>query len=88
MARGGKTTPLRAKSRSPTQACTCSILKQKVVLWSVSLSYNKLGSDINSIQPYGNVTIESGGNVEINVGDKVIIKNDFEVKLGGRLLIQ
>lgn len=39
------------------------------------------------MQPYGNVTIESGGNVEINVGDKVVIKKDFEVKQGGQLLI-
>ncbi len=68
---------------------TCFLQNQGI---SNSRTYNgcdifTIGSDINPIQPYGNVSIENGGNVEINVGDKVIIQNDFEVKLGGQLLI-
>ena len=47
-----------------------------------------IGSDITSLSPYGKVTIESSGNVVINVGNEVIIKNDFDVKLGGQLVIQ
>ena len=43
-----------------------------------------IGSDISPLQPYGNVTIESGGNVVINVGDKVVIENDFEVNSEAR----
>lgn len=68
---------------------TCFLQNQSI---SNNRTYNgcdifTIGSDINPIQPYGNVSIENGGNVEINVGDKVIIHNDFEVKLGGQLLI-
>lgn len=47
----------------------------------------KIGSDISPFQPYGRVTIENGGSVVIDVGDEVIIKNDFEVKMGGQLII-
>ena len=47
-----------------------------------------IGSNISSLKPYGNVTIENGGDVTINVGEKVIIKNNFEVKQGGKLKIQ
>lgn len=47
-----------------------------------------IGSDISPLQPYGNITIENGGSATINVGDKVVIKNDFEVKLGGTLDIR
>ena len=68
---------------------TCFLQNQSI---SDSRTYNgcdifNIGSDITPMQPYGNVTIESGGNVEINVGDKVVIKKDFEVKQGGQLLI-
>lgn len=47
-----------------------------------------IGSDISSLKPYGNVIIENGADVTITVGDEVIIKNDFEVKLGGKLEIR
>ena len=68
---------------------TCFLQNQSI---SDSRTYNgcdifNIGSDITPMQPYGNVTIEGGGNVEINVGDKVVIKKDFEVKQGGQLLI-
>ena len=46
-----------------------------------------IGSDVSPLSPYGSVTIENGGDVTINIGDTVIIKNDFEVKIGGQLLI-
>lgn len=46
-----------------------------------------IGSDISPMQPYGKVIVENSGNVEIEVGNEVIIKNDFEVKLGGQLYI-
>lgn len=48
----------------------------------------RIGSNVSSLKPYGNVTINNGGNVVIYVGDSVTIKNDFEVKLGGKLEIR
>ena len=47
-----------------------------------------IGSDIISIQPYGEVTIGSGSSVIIDVEDEVTIKNDFQVQHGGQLLIR
>jgi len=43
---------------------------------------------ITPLQPYGNVTIENGGSVVIEVGERAIIRNNFDVKLGGHLIIQ
>ena len=47
-----------------------------------------IGSDISSLQPFGNVVIENGGNVVIYRGNNVLIKNNFEVKLGGKFEIR
>ena len=47
-----------------------------------------IGSDIISIQPYGEVTIGNGSSVIIDVEDEVTIKNDFQVQHGGQLLIR
>ena len=47
-----------------------------------------IGSDISSLQPFGNVVIEDGGDVVIYRGNNVLIKNNFEVKLGGKFEIR
>lgn len=47
-----------------------------------------MGYDVNMAQPYGNVTIEPGAKLMINKGAGMIIKNGFECKQGGELLIK
>lgn len=47
-----------------------------------------IGSDITPLKPYGKVEVENGSTLTIQNGGSVIIKNDFEVKLGGQLIIQ
>ena len=47
-----------------------------------------IGSDVTPLKPYGKVEVENGSTLTIQNGGSVIIKNDFEVKLGGQLIIQ
>lgn len=46
----------------------------------------EIGSEVNYLKPYGEVTIEQGGEVTIPTGE-VVINGEFEVKLGGVLNI-
>ena len=47
-----------------------------------------IGSNISPFLPYGEVKVENGAKLTIQNNGSVIIKNDFEVKQGGELIIQ
>lgn len=47
-----------------------------------------IGSDISPLLPYGDVKVENGAKMIIQNNGTIIIKNDFEVKQGGELIIQ
>lgn len=47
-----------------------------------------VGYDVTNSMPHGNVTIESGNKLVINMSNNVSIKNGFECKLGGELVIK
>lgn len=46
------------------------------------------GYDVTTSVPNGNVSVESGSKLNINKSNGVLIKNGFEIKLGGELQIK
>ena len=47
-----------------------------------------VGYDVTNSMPHGNVIIERGNELVINMTNNVSIKNGFECKLGGELVIK
>ena len=63
-------------------------LENYALVRNISANNIFIGSDVTSSKPQGNVTIKSGGVLNINTKNKTLINKNFKVEKGAKIILK